>query len=58
VLVVWGREDRIIPAAHAANAPPDATVRVFDGAGHMAMMEKANDVNALLRGHVETSEGS
>lgn len=55
VLVIWGRDDRIIPAAHAANAPPDATVRVLDGAGHMAMMEKANDVNALLRSHVEAS---
>jgi pyruvate dehydrogenase E2 component (dihydrolipoamide acetyltransferase) len=58
VLVVWGRDDRIIPAAHAANAPPGATVRVFDGAGHMAMMEKANDVNALLRAHVGASLGS
>jgi len=52
VLVVWGREDRIIPAEHAANAPPGATVHVFDGAGHMVMMEKAGDVNALLRRHI------
>jgi pyruvate dehydrogenase E2 component (dihydrolipoamide acetyltransferase) len=58
VLVVWGRDDRIIPAAHAANAPPGAAVKVFDGAGHMAMMEKANDVNALLRAHVEANAGS
>lgn len=52
VLVVWGREDRIIPASHAQNAPPGAKVQVFDGAGHMVMMEKANDFNALLKGHV------
>jgi len=52
VLVVWGREDRIIPASHAGNAPPGATVEVFDDAGHMAMMEKAGDVNALLKRHV------
>lgn len=48
LLVIWGREDRIIPAAHAANAPAGARVHVLDGAGHMAMMEKASEVNALL----------
>jgi pyruvate dehydrogenase E2 component (dihydrolipoamide acetyltransferase) len=42
----------VIPAAHAANAPPGATVAVLDGAGHMVMMEKANEVNALLKRHV------
>jgi pyruvate dehydrogenase E2 component (dihydrolipoamide acetyltransferase) len=52
VLVVWGREDRIIPAGHAGHAPAGATVEVFDGAGHMAMMEKAGDVNALVRRHI------
>lgn len=52
VLVVWGREDRIVPAAHAGHAPPGARVEVFDGAGHMVMMEKASDVNALIRRHV------
>lgn len=52
VLVVWGAEDRVIPAAHAANAPPGATVALLDGAGHMVMMEKANEVNALLKRHV------
>lgn len=52
VLVVWGGQDRIIPAAHAGNAPAGATVRVFDDAGHMSQMEKANDVNALLKQHL------
>jgi pyruvate dehydrogenase E2 component (dihydrolipoamide acetyltransferase) len=52
VLVVWGAEDRIIPASHAGNAPQGATVAVLEGAGHMAMMEKAGDVNTLLKRHV------
>lgn len=52
LLVVWGKEDQVIPAAHAANAPPHAVVRVFDGAGHMVMMEKAGEVNTLLRRHL------
>ena len=52
MLVVWGRDDRIVPAAHAANAPPGATVEVLDGAGHMVQMEKANEVNRLLLRHL------
>lgn len=52
VLVIWGAKDQIIPAAHAKNAPEGATVRVFDDAGHMSQMEKANEVNALLKEQV------
>ena len=52
VLVIWGKQDRIIPARHAGNAPPGATVEIFDGAGHMVQMERANEVNRLLRRHV------
>ncbi len=50
-IVIWGKEDEIIPASHANNLP-GAKVHVFDGAGHMVFMEKANDVNALLKAHV------
>lgn len=52
VLVIWGKEDRVIPSAHAANAPAGATVRLLDGAGHMSMMEKASEVSALMKRHV------
>jgi pyruvate dehydrogenase E2 component (dihydrolipoamide acetyltransferase) len=52
VLVAWGAQDRVVPAAHAAHAPPGATVAVLEGAGHMAMMEKAGEVNALLKRHL------
>jgi pyruvate dehydrogenase E2 component (dihydrolipoamide acetyltransferase) len=48
VLLIWGRDDHIVPAAHAGNAPPGATVEVLDSAGHMAQMERANDVNRLI----------
>lgn len=51
VLVVWGRDDRIIPSAHAAQAPAGATVAVLDGAGHMVQMEKASEVNRLIAQH-------
>jgi pyruvate dehydrogenase E2 component (dihydrolipoamide acetyltransferase) len=52
LLVVWGAQDRVIPVAHARNAPPRATVQVLEGAGHMAMMEKASEVNMLLKRHI------
>jgi pyruvate dehydrogenase E2 component (dihydrolipoamide acetyltransferase) len=52
VLVVWGSDDKIVPAAHAANAPPGATVERFADAGHMVQMEKAGEVNRLLKQHV------
>ena len=52
VLVLWGRDDQVVPSAHAGNAPAGATVEVFDDAGHMVQMERANDVNRLLKQHV------
>lgn len=51
VQIIWGKEDEIIPAAHADNFP-GAKVHVLEGAGHMVFMEKANDVNALLKSHI------
>ena len=50
-LVIWGKHDEIIPAAHAANLP-GAHVHVLEGAGHMVFMEKASDVNNLIKAHV------
>jgi pyruvate dehydrogenase E2 component (dihydrolipoamide acetyltransferase) len=50
--VIWGAEDRIIPAGHAALAPKNAKVSVLAGAGHMVQMEKASDVNALIKAQV------
>lgn len=53
VLVVWGAEDRIVPAAHAdAAATAGATVEIVEGAGHMVQMEAAPRVNALIAAHV------
>ena len=47
-LIIWGKEDQIIPAAHAANLP-GAKVHVLEEAGHMVFMEKASDVNNLIK---------
>lgn len=48
VRVVWGSEDRIIPASHADGLPDNVEVHVFDGYGHLVQLEAAAEVNALL----------
>ncbi len=51
-LVIWGEQDRIIPVAHARNfstsGGSSVEVEIFDSAGHMVQMERANDVNRRL----------
>jgi 4,5:9,10-diseco-3-hydroxy-5,9,17-trioxoandrosta-1(10),2-diene-4-oate hydrolase len=49
-LVVWGREDRVLPAAHAENARaiPGARIHIFDGCGHVPQLEAAEAFNMLL----------
>lgn len=48
VLGIWGREDRIIPASHAAALPPPARVEVLAGRGHSPHLEAAGEVNRLM----------
>ena len=50
-LVIWGKEDAVIPATQAANLA-GAEVHVIEGAGHMVFMEKAGEVNGLIRAHI------
>ncbi|MBN9558744.1 MAG: acetoin dehydrogenase dihydrolipoyllysine-residue acetyltransferase subunit [Alphaproteobacteria bacterium] len=53
LLTIWGKEDCIIPAAHATGLP--GRVEILDGAGHMPHLEKVSDVNAMLSGHIEAA---
>ena len=48
VQVIWGTDDRIVPAAHADNLPQGVAVHRLDGAGHMGHMEGAAEVNRLI----------
>ena len=48
-VAVWGREDKIVPAANAAGLGNAATVHIVDGVGHMAQMEKPQAVVAAIR---------
>jgi pyruvate dehydrogenase E2 component (dihydrolipoamide acetyltransferase) len=48
VQIIWGREDRIIPAAHGEGLVGKAPVQILDSAGHLPHMEKAAEVNRLI----------
>lgn len=49
VQLIWGREDRIIPVAHAEALRSRLPVHILDAAGHLPHMEKAAEVGRLLR---------
>ncbi|WP_419931676.1 alpha/beta fold hydrolase [Candidatus Poriferisodalis sp.] len=54
-LLVWGRQDRLIPPAYAdawQAALPDATVELVDGAGHMLPYEQPAAVVAAVTAHL------
>ena len=50
--LIWGREDRIIPAAHAEALAGKVPVHIVDGAGHLPHMEKSGEVNRLIAGFI------
>ncbi len=48
VQVIWGREDRIIPLAHAEALQGKLPVHILEGAGHLPHMERAEATAGLL----------
>ncbi len=48
VLVLWGREDKIIPCEHGRGLPAPIHIDIIDGAGHMVQMEAAAEVNRAI----------
>ena len=48
VQVIWGTEDKILPAAHAEDLPDTMPVTLYEATGHMPHMEKATEVNDLI----------
>lgn len=49
VQVIWGRDDRILPATHAGGLPPSVRVTLLDACGHLPQLERADEVVRLLR---------
>ena len=48
IQVIWGREDKIAPVAHAGLFPPNVSVYLVNDAGHLPHMEAPKEVNRLL----------
>ncbi|MFC2065057.1 alpha/beta fold hydrolase [Chloroflexota bacterium] len=51
-LLIWGKQDKILPVVHAeiaASRMLDARLHVFDPCGHMPQIERAEEVNELVR---------
>jgi pimeloyl-ACP methyl ester carboxylesterase len=51
-LVVWGRQDGIVPPAHGeayANAIPDARLKLIDRCGHAPHLERPGEFTSLVR---------
>ncbi len=51
-LVVWGDEDRILPASHLEHARavfPHAEFHLFEKCGHMPQIEREEEFDALVR---------
>jgi pyruvate dehydrogenase E2 component (dihydrolipoamide acetyltransferase) len=49
VQVIWGSDDRILPSAHSEGLPETVAVHHVEGAGHIPHMEKASDVNEIIK---------
>lgn len=46
--VLWGGEDRILPASQARDLPAHVETQVFEGNGHMVQMEAPTEVNRSI----------
>ena len=60
-LVVWGREDGVVPAAHVGalrQSYPHAEVRTIESAGHLVMPEQPDAFAAALIPFLDRAERS
>ena len=50
-MIIWGRQDRIIPVAHAQvarNGIPNAELHILDSCGHGPYFEHPEEFNRLV----------
>jgi pyruvate dehydrogenase E2 component (dihydrolipoamide acetyltransferase) len=55
VQLVWGRDDRIIPVAHAEALAERFPTQILDDTGHLPHLERAGEVGRLLGGLIGRS---
>jgi pyruvate dehydrogenase E2 component (dihydrolipoamide acetyltransferase) len=56
VQIIWGRNDNIIPVAHAEAVAARLPVHILAAAGHLPHMEKAGEVNRLIKRLFDVAE--
>ena len=49
ILLIWGQEDKIIPSIHIKNLNKEITIKIISECGHMAHIEKPQEVNLLIK---------
>ena len=47
--IVWGSEDKVIPASQAEGLPGNVAAHVIESTGHMPHMERAQEFNSIAR---------
>ena len=60
LLIIWGREDRILPVSHAyraASVLPNSRVHVIPRCGHWPQMERPQEFNSLVLRFLDGSMG-
>ncbi|CAG4926808.1 acetoin dehydrogenase dihydrolipoyllysine-residue acetyltransferase subunit [Paraburkholderia gardini] len=57
VRVVWGLQDRILPARHAEGLPGRIAVHRFAGTGHLPQVEAQDEVARIVAENVATALG-
>ena len=58
-MIVWGRRDPIIPAAHGEHAhsiTPGSRLEIFDGVGHFPQLERPAELARVLLDFTATTE--
>ena len=61
VLVVWGREDAVLPIRHLADSKavfPQAEVRIVERCGHLPMIERTDEFLAAFLPFVDGAEAA
>ena len=61
VIVIWGREDRVLPVEHAAeaeNVMPRARVELIDACGHLPQVERTDAFLAALLPFLDRAEAA
>ncbi|MBV8355627.1 MAG: acetoin dehydrogenase dihydrolipoyllysine-residue acetyltransferase subunit [Candidatus Eremiobacteraeota bacterium] len=52
VQVIWGADDKVIPARHSESLPSGVQTHVLADAGHMPHVERASEVSGLISAFV------